>query len=189
MKKTAFGLFFVVSFAVSGCLTTYRDFPVAKVQAKPPESKSGSIRYTVKRFDILEFGGYDTLRKEFAKNSPFATTEEVQDPPTAGPYVVVTTKWKLPSTPALIFGYISAATLTIVPAWSTQDGYMVAFDVYRDGKKEKTYTYEVTRKFGAWIFLLPFIWANLATYDESQAFHAIASQFFEDSRDAIPRAP
>ena len=178
---------------LAGCITTYRDFPVSKAGVSAPAAKSGSLFYNVKRFDVLDFGGYRTLQQAFAKDSPFEVTEAVSAAPARGAYVEVTTNWKLPATPALVFGYISAVTLTIIPMWSTEDGYALRFDVFFDGVKQKSFNYEITRKFGAWFLLLPVIWINLATYDESEAFRAVTSQFFEDagailrSQGATPR--
>jgi hypothetical protein len=83
--------------------------------------------------------------------------------------------------PALIFGYLSIATLTILPAWSTKDGYRVKYHLYVDGEEKGVYRYEITRKFGMWIVLLPFVWINLMTYSEEDAFEATAYQFFKDA--------
>ena len=91
------------------------------------------------------------------------------------------TQWKPLGLPALIFGYISVSTLTILPAWSVQEGFIVHYHLFLDGEKIKSYEYEITRKAGVWLGLLPFIWANLFTYSEADAFKATAFQFFEDA--------
>ena len=76
---------------------------------------------------------------------------------------------------------VPAATLTIVPVWSEHDGYKVTYDVFVNGEKKKSFEYEITRKGGAWIVLLPFAWANFFTYNESDVFEATTYQFFKDS--------
>jgi hypothetical protein len=73
--------------------------------------------------------------------------------------------------------------------WSTQDGYDINYHVYVDGTERKTYRYEITRIFGAWFFLLPFIWINLFTADESDAFAATTQQFYLDAAPILSAAP
>jgi hypothetical protein len=169
-------------FTLSGCVTTFRDFPAEKLGGPHPQKMQNTLQYKVTKPQILDFGGTERMRTYFKRDTPFASTEEAAaTPPAKGLFVDTRIDWKMPSTPSMIFGYISAVTLTIIPMWSTKDGYTITFDVYRDGAKVQTYPYEITRKFGAWILLLPFIWVNLATYDETQAFEAVANKFFDDA--------
>jgi len=102
--------------------------------------------------------------------------------PEKGLYLEVETKWKPMTMPALIFGYISVSTLTLLPAWSMHDGYIVKYNIYVDGQKKEAYTYEITRKAGIWLGLLPFAWINLFTYNEEDAFEATAYQFAADAQ-------
>ena len=81
----------------------------------------------------------------------------------------------------LAFGYLSASTLTFLPAWSENDGYRVTYNVFVNGEKKKSYEYEVTRKGAVWILLVPLAWVNAFTYSEAEAFEATAYQFFKDS--------
>jgi hypothetical protein len=178
--SNAFAL--ILLFLLSGCITTYRDFPVAGLDHPPEYRGQGTLYYLVKRFDILEFGGFNALNTAFRDNRLFEKTEKVVEPPAEGLYIEANVRWKRISTPALIFGYISVITLTFIPAWSTEDGYEVYFHVHRNGQKLKSFEYQITRKAGLWFLLLPFAWINFLTYDEDEVFTATANQFFEDAR-------
>jgi hypothetical protein len=87
-----------------------------------------------------------------------------------------------PSIPAMVFGYISASTLTLTPFWSTQDGSDLFFEVFKDGERVKTFHYEVRRKGFVWLPMLPVAWVNFFTYSEEDAFRASAYKFFADAR-------
>ncbi len=127
-------------------------------------------------------GGYSSLQHVFRDAGICRKMVPADTSPEKGLYIEVETKWKPMTLPALVFGYISISTLTLLPAWSTKDGYFVKYDVYIDGKKKETYNYEITRKGGIWIGLIPFSWINLITYSEKQAFEATANQFVQDAR-------
>lgn len=82
----------------------------------------------------------------------------------------------------MVFGYLSLATLTILPAYSGKDGYSVAYRVSVDGEPGKVYRYTIRRKVGLWLPLLPFVWVNLMTSSERDAFHATTARFLADAR-------
>ena len=172
----------VLSFVLMGCITTYRDFPMDALDQRPKPGMCSVMYYNVKRFDVLDMGGYSELQDVFRNAGVCKKMVPVDTSPGKGLYVEVDTNWKPLTLPALIFGYISVSTLTILPVWSTKDGYVVKYNVYIDGQKVETYNYEITRKVGIWIGLLPFTWINLITYDEGDAFEATAYQFVSDAR-------
>jgi hypothetical protein len=172
----------LLSISLLGCIATYRDFPVDALARKPAPGTCTVMHFNVKRFDILDAGGYSKLNSMFRNAEICKKMVPVDSAPEKGLYVEIETKWKPMSLPALVFGYLSVSTLTILPAWSTQDGYYVNYHVYMDGMKKETYNYEITRKAGVWIVLLPLAWLNLITYDETDAFEATANQFFMDAR-------
>lgn len=167
---------------LTGCITTYRDFPVDAVGLKPQSGACDILQYNVKRFEILDAGGYNELREVFKNSEICKKMVPVEEKADKGLYLEVNTKWKPVTMPALIFGYISISTLTILPAWSTQDGYIVNYDVYVDGQKKGAFKYDITRKMGMWLPLLPFAWINAFTYSENEAFAATARQFSNDSQ-------
>jgi hypothetical protein len=178
--KLIFLALFVVT--LSGCITTYRDFPEASVGVKPQSGTCETLQFNVKRFDILDAGGYNELREVFKKSAICTKMVPVEEKADKGLYLEVNTKWKPITLPALVFGYLSVSTLTILPAWSTQDGYIVDYDLYVDGVKKDAFKYDITRKMGLWLPLLPLAWINAFTYSESEAFAATARQFSIDAQ-------
>jgi hypothetical protein len=69
----------------------------------------------------------------------------------------------------------------IFPWWSSGAGYTVEYTLYVDGKQERSYSYEITKKGVGWIGLLPVAWINFFTQDGKDAFRATTYQFFRDA--------
>nr|WP_232224653.1 hypothetical protein [Leptospira fainei] len=131
------------------------------------------------------FKGKNRLKEIFAKETPFSETISTSNPPPKGLYVKVQIESVPPSIPAILFGYFSMATLTILPAWSREDGYDIEFQISKDGAPVKSYTYPIRRKVFAWILMLPVFWINEFTYNEQEAFSAVTNKFFADSKDLL----
>ena len=127
------------------------------------------------------FHGSTNLNNVFRSQSPFRLVEKTTEKPQEGLFVSVKVETIAPSVPAIIFGYISVSTLTLFPAWSTKDGYYVIYEVFMDGKRQKSFTYEIRRKAFMWIVMLPFSWINAFTYSEEEAFQATAQRFFKEA--------
>ncbi|MBJ6802614.1 LIC12231 family lipoprotein [Geomonas propionica] len=171
----------VIALLLSGC-ATYRDFPADALDHKMTTGTCGVMYYNVGKFDMLDVGGYSTLQNVFRDAKMCKKMVQVDEKPEKGLYVDVETKWKPMTVSALAFGYLSFSTLTLVPAWSTRDGYIVKYNIYVDGAMKETYRYEITRKAGVWLGLLPFAWINAFTYSEDEAFDATARQFSFDAQ-------
>jgi hypothetical protein len=165
----------------SGCIT-YRNFPTDYV-GKYPVKAHGAMTYTIEGYTL--FGGADRVKEIFRRESPFESTEKVIEKPAKGVHVQVKILPINPTMAAFVFGYLSVSTLTILPAWSLSDGNEIYYEIYRDGTKVKTYSYEVKRKAFSWIVMLPFAWVNFITYSESDAFEATAYNFFADAKDYL----
>lgn len=176
-----FAVLCIVVFFFSGCIT-YRNFPekyIGKIPAKDPDSMTYSM-------DVFTpFGGADRLKEVFRDNSPFKSAEKVLDKPATGTHIQVSVVPINPSLAAIGFGYLSLVTLTFLPAWSLNDGYEVYYEVYKNGAKVKTFSYEIRRKAFVWIVMVPFSWVNFLTYSEGDAFEATAYKFFADSKDYL----
>lgn len=171
----------VIILTLTGCISTYRDFPVDAIGKIQAPGTCEVMYYNVKKFDILDSGGYSKLQ-EFFQSAPICRKmKQVNEVPGKGLYLEIEEQWKPLSMPALIFGYISLSTMTILPCWSTKDGYIVYYHLYQDGQKKETYRYDITRKGGIWLGLLPFAWVNAITYSEGDAFAATANQFWADA--------
>lgn len=182
-----FLLALLLLFPLTGCVTTFRDFPAAALDHPATPGNCDLLNYQINRFNILDSGGFNLLQDIFAGEQLCRKTMPVDKVPEKGLSVVVETEWRPMSLPALVFGYISVATLTILPAWSTQDGYLVNYHLYVDGEEKEIYRYKITRKAGVWLGLLPFIWVNTLTYKESDAFTATVNQFVRDARPYLDR--
>jgi hypothetical protein len=161
---------------VCGCVQ-YKSFPQDYVGKKPAKE------YKTLYYNILNgtvFGGYQRLNDVFRSESPFEETIKT-DTPQPGLYVRVRIEQVIPSAASLIFAYISASTLTLTPVWSTQDGYDVYYEIYKDGVLAKQFNYQVRRDAFVWIVMAPFAWVNAFTYNEGEAMEATAFKFFADA--------
>lgn len=181
MKKALSLLAVSLTVFLTGCMT-YRDFPTEYV-GKAPEAKPYSkLHYKLNQFEAISLGGAtDTMRGIFRSKTPFQETEAVDDIPAKGVFCMVSFESKPLSLGSLAAGYLSYSTLTLLPAWSTRDGYFVKYDLYVDGEKKRRYEYEITRKAAVWAGLLPFVWVNALTYSEQEALEATAFKFFKES--------
>jgi len=56
-----------LSFVLTGCMATYRDFPVDAIGKKPTAGTCDVMHYNIKRFEILDMGGYNRLNEVFKK--------------------------------------------------------------------------------------------------------------------------
>ncbi|PJZ44572.1 LIC12231 family lipoprotein [Leptospira brenneri] len=180
-------LIFLFVLTFSSCITSYRDYPTIDAPTKSSSPSKLKLFYHLEPFPILEFGGYAALKSVFKTklNSQFNETEEIFDPkviPQKGIYCRVVTQWAPVSAQTLIFGYLSIATATLLPAWSSNEGFDVTYSLYKDGQKVKDFTYTPRRSVFLWLFSLPVIWVNLFTASEEEVFKATSYQFIEDAK-------
>jgi hypothetical protein len=169
----------ICSVLLNGCVMGYRGYPHVQFSDSPPPKTLGHYSYDVQGVSL--FGGYSALQDFLKKDSPFQTTEISDDIPPKGFYVRAKIQTLSPSIPSFVFGAISFSMLTFIPMWSTKDGFIVVFEVYRDGEKIKSFDYGARRTTVGWIVLLPFVWVNLFTASEEKVFRSIGKQFFEDA--------
>jgi hypothetical protein len=165
---------------LQGCIT-YKDYP-KKPDLSLIQDDDNSVVVRIEGF--TSGGGFNALADQFRHHTPFNDVEFTADKIDEGIFIDVDVQAILPSTPAMVFGYLSVSTLTILPFWSTQDGSLVIFTVYKDGDRVKSFDYSVRRKGFVWILMLPLVWVNLFTPSEADAFEAISNQFFIDYQDA-----
>lgn len=173
---------------LASCITTYRDFPADMIGRAPASKPYRSLAYHINPIPVVNAGGQAALETIFRERTPFAKTRLVSEVPPQGLYCLVDVEWRPMSLPALVFGYISVSTLTLLPAWSTRDGYVVHYHVFQNGKERESFHYPITRKVGLWAGLLPFVWVNLLTYSEAEALEATAYQFFRDAAPTFAQA-
>ncbi|MBI1823840.1 MAG: hypothetical protein HYR80_07005 [Nitrospirae bacterium] len=122
-----FLIFATLGESLGGCVITYRNFPEEALHQHEFKKEDEKLYYTVQRFPILEAGGFNALKSAFRTNRMFSETINVEEPPEKGLYTSVEVKWEPLSLPSLIFGYLSVATFTLIPAYSGNEGFLVKF--------------------------------------------------------------
>jgi hypothetical protein len=163
---------------LNGCMMKYRNFPIEDIDSKQAK-EFYNMTYMIKGGSM--FHGATNLNNVFRFQSPFRLVEKATEKPQKGLFVSVKVDTIAPSVPAILFGYISYCTLTLTPFWSTKDGYYVTYEVFMNGKRQKSFTYEIRRKAFVWIVMVPFSWINAFTYSEEEAFRATANRFFKEA--------
>lgn len=136
-KVFKFGFIISIFFMFNNCLISYKDHP--KILPLPAEEKSNDANfvYALPTFPQMNLGGREALKNYFQNKTRFKNTVEGVDVPKVGYLVNVKVNYRSPSPEATVFLGISTLTATLLPAWSTQDGYDVQYLLYKDGKKSR----------------------------------------------------
>lgn len=187
-NRKMFALIFLISLSLMQCIT-YTRFPKEKVDSPPKKMKTnGTLSYYV--YDATGFrffGGAAALTRVLKTQSPFGDSVELDQEPATGQYLKVVIKKVDPHIAALIFGYLGLGTLTVLPFWSTEDGYDIQYEIKKDGKLVKAFQYEVRRSGFIWLPMLVVSWVNAFTYSEKEAFEATAYKFFDDAASILEK--
>lgn len=162
-----------------------------------PPPRSETLYYKVRPLQGVSMGGIDALKRAMKENEVFARSELGDIPASQGVSVDVYAQWLPPSLGAMVYGYVDLSLLAILPLYSDSMGYDLQYTVYRDGRKIRIYEYPVRRRVFMWLPVLPFVWVNLLTGNETDAFADVTRRFFFeasrdgafDGRDALPSAP
>ncbi len=166
-------IFLAVS--LSSCMT-YRGYPDAPTVVVPGAAKKiEPLHYAINGSAM--FSGPTAIRDALVAEAPFAGVTPADGEVTQGYYLRVKIEQLSPSIPAVLFGYLSYITLTILPSWSTQDGSVLTFTLYKDGKEIRAKDYIIRRGTFVWIVMLPLLWVNLMTPSEDEAFAAATRDF------------
>ncbi|OGR89508.1 MAG: hypothetical protein A3J74_02320 [Elusimicrobia bacterium RIFCSPHIGHO2_02_FULL_57_9] len=171
------------------CVATYRDFPREHAGQGSRSKPHGTLHYQIAKWPIISLGGEGALYDFFQGKTGFQKTVRAVEAPSQGLYCLVDVQWRPLTGSAAVWSYISAITMTFIPAYSGREGYFVNYHLFIDGQKKQTYTYEITRKAGLWLGLLPFAWINFLTYSEAEAFEATAFKFLAQAELFFPKAP
>jgi len=133
-----------------------------------------------------DHGGAPGIRKVFEES--FAGATYVLTPRPMGTHVRIEALRKSLSLSA--WWALAQMSLFALPWYHEGSGYVVLYDLYLDGKLQRTYRYEITEKGIVWLPLLLFTWVNYFTTGETEAFEETARQFVADAeRDGYVRAP
>lgn len=184
------GLFLCLSVTIlNGCVITY-DFP-------KPDHSLQSLAPGLQYYHVGNYQGSPpiidpTYYMSAPRTSTYASLERIiidhgvssimgDNPPSSGPYFTATIFPTLPSFWAQYFWALSLVSGFFLPGFSGTGGYLVTYDLYVDGAFQKTYHYEIGRNGMTWVPLLPFMWVNLLTASEEDAFRATTTQFLLDA--------
>lgn len=161
----------------TGCMT-YRNIPPAEANLNNSLQKiSGTLNYKIEGDSL--FAGPMAVREVLAKEAPYALISATEEDSAKGDYLKVSIAQTPPSIPAVAFGYLSFATLTILPFWSSNDGSILTYSFYRNGEKVGSREYVISRGTFVWIVMLPLAWVNLMTPSENEAFEACTRDFIK----------
>jgi hypothetical protein len=177
----------------------------------PGVSHEGFVSSPPGSYPLVATGeGFDELERVFARNDVFAQTTRtlLPKPPAQGLYCLVLVwthhselgEWlygsfaapgskedeiaqmaRVPFLMPIPLALLLQVSIAVFPWWSSGAGYTVEYLLYVDGKRERSYSYEITKKGVGWIVLLPVAWINYFTQDAKDAFRATAYQFFRDA--------
>jgi hypothetical protein len=179
----------VLLVTLSGCIVTYRDFPIVDPLPSIYELAPPRCRQTVKILagfgwtegsikalqEALQNYGGCSSSSPVVDNSKWAETE-----------VWVYTQKKPPSLWGRVLGAglgeASLRTGFFFPLYSGQDGWELFYSVYDRNALKKTYKYEITTKAFFWLLVLPFSWINFFTYSFDDAVRSTTAQFVVDAQ-------
>jgi hypothetical protein len=155
-----------------------------RYDAPPPEHptrRADVLYFRIEQLQGLSMGGIDELKHSMKTNAVFAQSELVDAVPGRGVAVNVKAVWVPPSLGAAVYGYVDIALLALLPLYSDSMGYDVAYTVFVDGKRIRYYEYPIRRRVFMWLPVLPFVWINLLTSSEGDAFAGVTHHFFDDA--------
>lgn len=177
----------LLTLLMSGCVSHYKN-----VQDEAAASYTATLPVSFKVLDRVTMSGDGpkavarTLKQhEFFRDAVQRYAVGIAGD---GVFVDVTPAYREPSSMALLFGYFSLSTLTILPAISDEDGFDLRFEVYRDGKLVLSREYETRRFMVLWLGTLPFLWLNWLTTSEEEAFAAMTQQFLIDAQPVLVKS-
>ena len=171
---------------LSGCIVTYRDFPIVDPlpsvyePAAPPRCRQtvkilagfgwteGSI--TALQEALQHYGGCGSS-SPVVYNSKGAETE-----------VWVSAREKPISWWVRVLGERLVPLGFFFPLYSGEGGWVLSYSVYDRNALKKTYKYEITTKAFYWLLVLPFSWINFFTYSFDDAVRSTTAQFVVDAQ-------
>jgi len=175
-----------LSLLLAGCIT-YAGFPEGYDKPLVRSSPAPKTLHFAIEGSAM-FAGPNAIRSVLAAEAPYDAIAPAEKPPAAGDFLHVKIAQNPPTMPALAFGYLSYATLTILPFWSTSDGSTLAFTLHRDGAPVTAREYVIQRKSFWWILMLPLVWVNGITPSEEETFAAATRDFLSIAGGKAPAA-
>lgn len=182
--KRFFFLIFPILFVTNQCYILYPSYPKQSNIPAMEKTIDEPLAYNLPNFPRMNLGGRDALKEYFDFKTAFKNVKENNVVPANGYLVDVKVDWESPSNVAVGFLALSTITLTLLPAWSQEEGYSVRYILYKSGAEPKTFKYRIYRNYYQFFFLLPFVPLNLETSTEREVFQKLTEKFFSDAVEA-----
>jgi hypothetical protein len=199
--KTASLLLLVLLVSLSGCIVTYRDFPIPRSLPHMEKTSAFPHCHQIVQFSygLGDGGTYqwtysgafspmgmvlpleDALQRYAGCSSSRDFVYPFLQP---GTEVVVTVQekpypWRWYSE---YLGWISSKLYLVFPFYINEGGWEFSYSVHHQSGLKKTYKYDITARQFYWILLLPFSWINVFTYSLEDAVQSTTAQFVVDAQ-------
>ncbi|MFY4730765.1 hypothetical protein [Nitrospira sp. BLG_2] len=197
-------LLLVLLVGLSGCIVTYRDFPIANpfpgMSATPaPVPCHQTVQFSYGLAESESYGAtwggpyqwtysgmlsppgvaralHDALQLAGCSGDPLYTT---------WPRTEVVVKVLEKPYPwhwyGELLGRLSSSTYFVIPFYIDEGAWEFSYSVHQN-MLTKTYTYDITSRQFYWVLLLPFSWMNVFTYNLEDAVRSTTAQFVADAR-------
>jgi len=180
LRLTACAVALFTGSSLTGCIGRYgfaeRQPPTAGPGRAPRSAEAGPLAVKLKVPNRQDSFFMWRLQEDGRSVVP------ADAPPPRGRFVSVTVT-EVPNSPAVqIWGLCAAITAFIIPVYSTESGWDLAFETFIDGRQAATYRYAVREQIFVWLLLLPAIWVNFLTRSRSDGFADAITRFLADSK-------
>lgn len=189
---------------LSGCLVTYRDFPIHSIPstsgapAPVPCHQTIHFSYGLTEGSAMStWGGiYQwTFNSALSPPNVARAMEDALQHAAGCSNDVVYTIW--PRTEIVVhiqekpypwhwygevLGRLSSNTSFIIPFYIDEGGWEFSYRVSQRDLHTKTYKYDITARQFYWAALIPFSWMNVFTYSLEDAVQSTTAQFVTDAR-------
>ena len=197
-------MIFILLIPLSGCLVTYRDFPV--VNSLPSNDVTPLPCHQTIEFSYGLVGGSYAQTWGGAYQwtysgvfSPTGVRSALEDAlqQSAGCSSDPVHAFQWPRTEVVVsvlekpypwhwygelLGRLSSNLYFIFPFYINEGGWEFSYHVTHRDRLPKTYTYDITARQFYWVLLLPLSWINLYTYSLDDAVHSTTAQFVADAQ-------
>jgi len=197
--RTRTFLLSVLLITISGCIVTYRDFPIVSPLPSPHEtatrprchqivtfpgglSEGWPYLWTYRDADVWSrLSVNDALQKALTTYAGCSSSLPViYNPKWAETEVVVRVLEKPYPWYSVPLEAISVGFIGLIPIYSGQGGWEMSYSLYERNELKKTYNYKITPKRCYWLLLIPFSWINFFTYSFEEAVRSTTVQFVVD---------
>ena len=199
-------IFLVLLGTLSGCIVTYRDFPIVNslptMSAAPaPAPCHQTIQFT---YGLSGLGSYEstwggtyqwTYSGVLSPPNVARAMEDALQRIAGCSSDLLNTTW--PRMEVMVhvqekpypwhwygelLGRLASVTYFVIPFYIHEGGWEFSYSVHHRDMLEKTYTYDITSRQFYWALLLPFSWMNLFTYSLEDAVQSTTTQFVSDAQ-------